>query len=161
MAIGPNKVITVNFTLKDEKGNVIESTESAEPFYFISGNNHVLPKLEEAIDDMIIGSKKNVVIDSPNAYGKYDEKAVQQVKRFDFPQEAQIEVGKDFVANSKDGKHTSFTITKIEGDNITIDFNHPLAGKDLEFELELVDVRDALPEELEHGHVHGPGSHHH
>jgi len=161
MAIGPNKVVTINFTLKDDKGNVIESTVNAEPFYFLSGNDQVLPKLEEAVDGMLIGGKKNVAIGYSDAYGEYSKKAVRLAKRTDFPKEAHVEVGKDFVTSSKDGKHTSFTITKIEGDNITIDFNHPLAGKNLEFDLELIDVRDASPEELEHGHVHSPGSHHH
>jgi FKBP-type peptidyl-prolyl cis-trans isomerase SlyD len=161
MAIGPNKVVTLNFTLKDEEGNVIESTENAEPFHFLSGNNQILPKLEEAVDGMPVGSKKNVVIGCPDAYGEYNEKAIRLAKRADFPQDARIEIGRDYQVNTKDGKYMSFTITKIEGDNITIDFNHPLAGKNLEFDLELVDVRDASPDEIEHGHAHGPGGHHH
>ena len=161
MAIGPNKVVGLNFTLKDGDGNVIESTENAEPFYFLSGNNQILPKLEEAVDEMIIGSKKNVVIGCTDAYGEYSEKAIRLAKRTDFPEGTRIEIGKGYEINTKDGKHMSFVITKIEGDNITIDFNHPLAGKNLEFDLELVDVRDASEDEIDHGHVHGSGEHNH
>jgi FKBP-type peptidyl-prolyl cis-trans isomerase SlyD len=161
MAIGPNKIVTLNFIMKDDKGNIIESTENAEPFYFLSGNNQILPKLEEAVDEMPIGGKKNIVIGYSNAYGEYSQKAIRLAKRTDFPENARIEIGRDYEVNSKDGKHMSFTITKIEGDNITIDFNHPLAGKNLEFEIELLDIRDPLPEELEHGHAHGSGGHHH
>ncbi len=161
MAIKDNQVVTLNFTLKDESGQIIDSTTDENPFSYLSGNDQVLPKLEENINSMIIGSKKNVILEPEDAYGRYREEAVQQVSRSEFPQGMEIEEGMSFMADTPDGKHLSFTVKKVDGDDVTVDFNHPLAGKKLEFDLELLDVRDATPEELQHGHVHGPGGHHH
>ncbi len=161
MSLELNKVISFNYVLKDEEGTVLDSTENKTPLTFLSGSNQILPKLEEALDGMLIGGKKNVKIDAANAYGEYDEKAVQNLKKEQFPPEAKLEEGMRYVANSPDGGQIPFVITEVKEEDITADFNHPLAGKDLEFDVELVDVRDATAEEMQHGHVHGPGGHHH
>lgn len=160
MAIGQNKVVTMNYTLKDDQGNVIQTTDNMEPFKFMSGNKQILPKLEEEIDVMIIGSKKNVKIPAKEAYGEYSEQAVQQVKKENFPADTDLKVGMEFVANSPEGQQMPFVIREIKSEDVTVDFNHPLAGRDLEFDVELVDVRDATLEEIQHGHAHGPGGHH-
>lgn len=161
MALDANKVVKFNYTLKDDKGAVIDSTLNKQPMSFISGSMQILPKLEEAINGMLIGGKKNVKLNAVDAYGEYDEKAIQNIQKDQFPSEAKLEVGMSYLANSPDGKQMPFTITEVKEKDITVDFNHPLAGKDLEFEVELMDVRDATPEEIQHGHVHGPGGHHH
>jgi FKBP-type peptidyl-prolyl cis-trans isomerase SlyD len=161
MGIESNKVVTINFTLQDSEGNVIESTENIEPFSYISGNNQILPKLEDAVNQMLIGAKKDVLINAADGYGEYDEAAVQQVNRKEFPEDIKLEEGMRLIANSPEGKQMPFIINKIEENEITVDFNHPLAGKNLRFNVELLDVRDATPEELSHGHVHGAGGHHH
>ncbi len=161
MAIKPDQVVSINFTVKDEQGEVIDSTKDDQPFEFLSGRNQILPVLEEKIGGMIIGSKKDVELDPENAYGEYQDDAVQTVKRSDFPEGAELKEGQGFVANTQDGKQMPFVISEVEGDDITIDFNHPLAGKKLTFEVELLDVRDATAEELSHGHVHGANGHHH
>ena len=161
MSVEMNKVITFNFTVKDEDGAVLDSSENKEPLSYLSGTNSIIPKLEEALNGMIIGSKKNVKIATDDAYGAYKDEAVQTVKKDQFPQEAQLVVGARYVANSPEGVQMPFIITDVKDDDITVDFNHPLAGRDLEFDVELVDVRDATPEEMQHGHVHGPGGHHH
>jgi FKBP-type peptidyl-prolyl cis-trans isomerase SlyD len=161
MSVEMKKVITFNFTVKDKEGLVLDSSENKEPLSYLSGTNSILPKLEETLSGMIIGSKKNVKIAANDAYGEYKEEAVQTVKKEQFPQEAQLVVGARYVANSPDGAQMPFVITDVKEDDITVDFNHPLAGKDLEFDVELVDVRDATPEEMQHGHVHGPGGHNH
>jgi len=161
MAIGQNKVVTMNFTLKDEQGKIIQTTNNNSPFQFLGGNQQILPKLEEEIDHMIIGSKKNVKIPAKEAYGEYSEQAVQQVSKNNFPKDIELEVGMEFIANSTKGEQMPFVVKEIKNEEVTIDYNHPLAGKDLEFDVELVDVRDATVEELQHGHVHGPGGHHH
>jgi FKBP-type peptidyl-prolyl cis-trans isomerase SlyD len=161
MAIGQNKVVTMNYTLKDDQGNVIQTTDNKEPFKFMSGNKQILPKLEEEINAMIIGSKKNVKIPAKEAYGEYSEQAVQQVKKENFPSETDLKVGMEFVANSPEGQQMPFVIREIKNEDVTVDFNHPLAGKDLEFDVELVDVRDATLEEIQHGHAHGQDGHHH
>lgn len=161
MALMMNKVITINYTLKDTEGNLLDSTDNGGPFSFITGNMQVLPGLEEALVSMIIGSKKNIKLAAADAYGEYDENAIQKVNRSLFPEEAELETGMTYFAHSPEGQHIQFVITKIENEDITVNFNHPLAGKNLEFDVELLDVRDATPEEISHGHVHGPGGHHH
>ena len=161
MAIGANKVVTLNYKLSDDQGNVIQITKENEPFIYLSGNKQILPKLEEAIDSMIIGGKKNIELNSSEAYGDYDEKAVQQVKKDAFPEGSNLEPGMEYMAHSPEGHPVPFVIKEIQDENVTIDFNHPLAGKNLSFDVELVDVRDATKEELEHGHAHGGDGHHH
>jgi FKBP-type peptidyl-prolyl cis-trans isomerase SlyD len=160
MALMTNKVVTFNYTLKDNEGNLLDSTENGGPFTFITGNMQVLPGLEEALGSMIIGSKKNIKLAAADAYGEYDENAIQKVNRGLFPEEAELEIGMTYFAHSPEGQHIQFVVTKIENEDITVNFNHPLAGKDLEFDVHLLDVRDATPEEISHGHVHG-GHHHH
>ncbi len=161
MAIGANKVVTVNYKLSDDEGNLIQKTNVDEPFVYLSGNNQILPKLEQEIDTMLIGGKKNIGLDASEAYGDYDDNAVQNVKRHEFPEGTDLEKGMEFMANTPEGKPIPFVIKDVKEDNIIIDFNHPLAGKNLNFDIELIDVRDATKEELEHGHVHGAGGHHH
>lgn len=161
MSLAQNKVVTFNYTLKDDNGNILDSTSGSSPFAFLSGNGQILPKLEEALNGMLLGTKRNVKIIAADAYGEYNETAIQNVNRSNFPEDADLQPGMQFVANSPDGNQMPFIISEVKEDDITIDFNHPLAGKNLEFDVELLDIRDATAEELAHGHVHGPGGHHH
>lgn len=161
MALGNNKVVTINFTLRDQYGNIIDSTVGEQPFSFLSGHQNILPKLESEIDTMLIGSKKSVTINAADVYGDYNNDMVQVVEKKEFPPEFLLEVGMQYVASAPDGTKIPFTITEVRNEDIIIDFNHPLAGKDLSFDIELLNVRDATSEELSHGHVHGPGGHHH
>ncbi len=161
MPIGNNKVVTLNFTLKDQHGNVLDSTEGEQPFSFLSGHQNILPKLESEIDNMLIGSKRTVTINAVDAYGEYNNDIVQIVGKDEFPPEFLLEVGMQYIASAPDGTKMPFTITEIREEDVTIDFNHPLAGKDLSFEVELLNVRDATAEEISHGHVHGAGGHLH
>ena len=100
MSLELNKVVTFNYTLKDEEGTVLDSTSNKEPLSFMSGTSQILPKLEEEIGGMLIGGKKNVKIAASEAYGEYDEKAVQNIKKEQFPPDAKVEVGVRYVANS-------------------------------------------------------------
>ncbi len=161
MPIESNKVVTMNFTLTDDDGNVLDSTDHGGPFSYLSGNNNILPKLEEAVNNMIIGTRKNIRLDAVDAYGQYNEQIVQVVGKENFPEDFVLEVGMEYLASNPDGVQMPFTIINVEGEEVTIDFNHPLAGKNLNFDVELLDVRDATAEEIAHGHVHGPGGHHH
>jgi len=161
MPIGANKVVTMNFTLTDETGNVLDSTDTGGPFSFISGTGTVLPKLEEAVSIMMIGTKKQLKLEAKDGYGDYNEDAVQSVGKENFPEDFVLEAGMEYMASNPDGVQMPFIITNVEDETVTVDFNHPLAGKKLHFDLELLDVRDATAEELAHGHVHGAGGHHH
>lgn len=161
MAIDQNKVVTMNFTLTDDDGNILDSTNNGGPFSYLAGRNMILPKLEEAVNSMIIGTKKNVKLEAADAYGVYNEQIVQVVGKENFPEDFELEVGLSYIASNPDGVQMPFVITEVRDEDVTIDFNHPFAGKNLNFDIELLDVRDATAEELSHGHVHGPDGHHH
>jgi FKBP-type peptidyl-prolyl cis-trans isomerase SlyD len=161
MPLQPNQVVSIYFTLKDEEGEVIDSTSEGKPFSFLSGYEQILPNLENEIGAMLIGSKRNVVLAPEDAYGEYQEEAVQMVKRSEFPPNAVIEEGQSYFTKSPEGEQVPFMITQINGEDVTLDFNHPLAGETLTFDIELVNIRPATKEELDHGHAHGEGGHHH
>jgi FKBP-type peptidyl-prolyl cis-trans isomerase SlyD len=157
----PNQVVTINYILTDSEGEIIDSTSEGKSFSFLSGTEQILPKLEEAIGGMLIGSKKIVALTAADAYGEYFDDAVQVLQRSEFPKEMEIKEGMEFVTNAPDGSQMPFVISQITDEQITVDFNHPLAGEDLTFDVELLDLRDATPQELEHGHAHGAHGHHH
>ena len=161
MPLKKNQVVTINYILKDESGGVVQATSKDNPFAFISGGEQILPKLEENIGEMLIGSKRTVVLSPEEGYGKYSDSMIQLVSRSEFPSDITLEEGMDFIADTPDGRQMPFIIRNIDGDNITLDFNHPLAGHTLTFEVELLNLRDASPEEISHGHIHGAGGHHH
>jgi FKBP-type peptidyl-prolyl cis-trans isomerase SlyD len=161
MPIEANKVVTMNFTLTDDTGNVLDSTDAGEPFSYISGSGMVLPKLEEVVSGMIIGTKKQLKLEAKDGYGVYNDDAVQSVGKENFPEDFILEAGMEYMASNPDGVQMPFIITNVEDETVTVDFNHPLAGKNLHFDIELLDVRNATAEELNHGHVHGAGGHHH
>lgn len=161
MPLKQNQVVTVYYNLTDENGETLDSANQERPFSFLSGQNQILPKLEEEIGNMLIGSRKTVVLAPEDAYGEYQADSVQVVDRSNFPEGTQIEEGMEFIANTPDGHQMPFIVKQIDGNNITLDFNHPLAGATLNFDIELVNIRDASAEELAHGHVHGAGGHHH
>lgn len=161
MPLQPNQVVTIHFTLKDEDGEIIDSSIDGAPFAFLSGNDNILPQPETEIGTMLIGSKKTTVLSPEDAYGEYNEEAVQTINRSEFPGEAVVEEGQTYHTSDPDGNQVPFIITEINGDEIVLDFNHPLAGETLSFNIELLNIREATPEEISHGHVHGEGGHHH
>jgi len=156
MKVAKDKVVKIRYTLKVD-GEVADQGE----LEYLHGHGQLIPGLEEALEGHEVGEKLNVVVPPEKAYGERSPEAVQVVSKSAFPEGSKIEVGEQFYAQDASGQPLPFTITKVEGDDVTIDFNHPLAGKTLEFEVEILAVRDATPEELAHGHVHGPGGHHH
>lgn len=161
MPLKSNQVVTMNFTLKDDEGNIVDSTTGNEPFSFISGNDQILPGLEKIIGGMLIGTKKNIALAPEDGYGVYKDEAVRIINRSEFPEDMELEEERGFFAKAPNGKDVQFFIKNIDGDNIKVDFNHPLAGKTLYFDVELLNLRDATKEEIEHGHVHGNGGHNH
>lgn len=153
-------VMGFHYTLKDADGNVIDSSSGAEPLLFMLGAGHIIPGLETKIQLMEIGDTKLVEVKAKDAYGEVIEEMKMQVQRSQFPPEAPLNVGEQF-RTSEDPAAPIFTITEINGDEVHIDGNHPLAGKDLFFDIEITEKRDATEEEVAHGHAHGPGGHHH
>ncbi len=159
MQIAQQKVVTLNYTLTDDQGVIIDRSESGD-FAYLHGAASIIPGLERALEGKSAGDKFTVAIAPVDAYGERDESLTQVVPRSAFG-EAEPNPGDQFHAQSGEGQMIVITITQVDGDRITIDGNHPLAGVNLNFEVEVIEVRDASSEELSHGHVHGPDGHHH
>lgn len=160
MKIEKGSVVSLNFTLTDSDKNLIESSEAKKPLMYLHGFQNLLPKVEEALNGKATGEKVNVSVTKTEAYGDVVPELIQTVKREQFENSKDLQEGMAFQVQTPEGVQV-FAITKINGDDITIDGNHPLAGMDLEFALEVLDIREASKEEMDHGHVHGPGGHEH
>lgn len=160
MKITKHAVATIGYTLTDDEGTVIDTSEGGEPLSYLHGAGNLLPSLEQALEGKSGGDTLQVSIAPADGYGVREEALVQSVSREQFPEEVELAVGMQFQTTSELGPHT-VTVMAIEGDEVTVDGNHPLAGYTLHFAVTVQDVRDATPEELDHGHVHGPGGHHH
>ena len=160
MQISDSKVVTLNYTLKDDDGNLIDESKDGQ-FVYLHGAQNIIPGLEIALTDKTKGDKVSIRIEPKDGYGEYSESMIQNVDKAMFDVEQELEVGQQFHAQTPDGHMITVTIKAVEDDEITVDGNHPLAGVHLNFDVEIMDVRDASPEEVEHGHVHGPGGHQH
>ena len=158
MQISKHKVVTIDYTLKDEQGSVIDSSAGGEPFSYIQGIGSVIPGLEQALEGRSPGESVTVSIPPEQAYGERDEALVQVVPRALFGEGQEIAPGMQFQAETESGTRI-VTVVGVEEDRVTVDANHPLAGATLTFDVTVVDVREATPEELEHGHVHEAGAH--
>lgn len=160
MQIGKDKVVTVDYTLKDDQGQVLDTSEGRGPLDYLHGVGGIVPGLERALEGHAAGDAVHVKVEPHEAYGARDESLVQPVPRAAFPPGQQINPGMQFQANAG-GQTRIVTVVGVDNDQVRVDANHPLAGKNLNFDVTVRDVRDATPEELQHGHVHGPGGHHH
>lgn len=160
MQIGKNSVVVIDYTLTDDSGDVVDSSAGGEPLAYIQGIGQIIPGLENALEGKSAGDEVNVTVAPAEGYGDYNEGLIQVVPREMFQGVDSIEPGMQFHAQTSQGIQ-AITVTKVDGEDITIDGNHPLAGKNLNFAVIIKDVREATAEELDHGHVHGPGGHHH
>lgn len=159
MQIEKNKVVSMHYTGKLDDGSVFDSSQGKEPLEFIYGVGMIIPGLEEGIEGLSAGDKKSVEnIPSEKAYGQRQDEAMQEVPKDQLPQDVELKEGMQLAAQGPQGT-IPVTLAQIKDDSVVVDFNHPLAGKNLSFEVEIVEVRDATKEELEHGHVHGPNGH--
>lgn len=161
MQIEKHKVVTINYTLKNDAGEVLDTSDGGEPMAYIQGIGNLIPGLESALEGKSAGDALQVAIAPEHAYGMHDENLIQVVDRSVFQGVQELEVGMQFHAQSEQGDTQVIWVADIEGDEVTIDGNHPLAGETLNFDVTVVDVREATEEELDHGHVHGPGGHQH
>ncbi len=160
MTIAQNSVVTIHYTLKDDAGEVLDSSREGDPIAYLHGHGNLVAGLERELEGKNTGDKINVSVTPEHGYGEYDKKLVQQVPRRALQGIANVKVGMRLHAQTPEGPR-AVTVTRLVGDMVTIDGNHPLAGKNLNFEVEITDVRAATDEELSHGHVHGEGGHHH
>ncbi len=155
-----NTVVSIDYTLTDEEGEVLDTSEGGQPLTYLHGTGQIIPGLEAALEGQSKGAALKVSVAPEDGYGEYDDSLVAEVELDRFPNAAEIEVGDQFQANTPEGPRV-VTVIEIGDDAITIDANHALAGVTLTFDVKIVDVRAATAEEIAHGHVHGPGGHHH
>jgi len=160
MQVQNDHVVSIDYTLKNDAGEVMDSSESTGPLAYLHGHQNIIPGLEKALDDKSVGDSFTVSIEPAEAYGERDENAIQTVPRSMFQGVDEIEPGMRFQAQTEGGV-TVVTVKEVNGDEITLDANHELAGETLHFDVEVKDVRAASDEEKEHGHVHGPEGHEH
>jgi FKBP-type peptidyl-prolyl cis-trans isomerase SlyD len=160
MQIEARKVVTLNYTLTDNDGNVIDKSSDGS-FAYLHGANNIIPGLENALEGKSAGDSLNVSVVPEEGYGERDPAKTQPVPRNMFPEDTEVEVGMQFHAQGPNGETLVVTVAAIEEDTVMVDGNHPLAGVELNFAVEVMGVREASREELEHGHVHGPGGHNH
>jgi FKBP-type peptidyl-prolyl cis-trans isomerase SlyD len=158
--IAADRVVTIHYTLKDDKGTVLDSSAGGEPLAYIQGHGNLVAGLEKALEGKQDGNTLAVVIPPEEGYGERDEKLIQRVPKRSLQGSGEIKKGMQFQARTDDGMRL-FTVTGVIGDMVSLDGNHPLADQTLHFDVEVVGVREATSEELEHGHVHGAGGHHH
>ena len=166
--ISQNKVVSLNYRLKkgSATGELIEETHGAEPMVFLFGTGSMIPKFENELEGKKVGDKAEFGIQAADAYGERDKTALVDLPLDIFKVEGAIDmemikVGNVLPMQDNEGNRMDGTVTDVTESTVKMDFNHPLAGQDLHFEVEIIDVRDATKEELEHGHVHGAGGHHH
>lgn len=157
LMIGKNAVVSIHYTLKDDDGQVMDSSEGRDPLSYLHGANNLIPGLEKELEGKSSGQSFSATIAPTEAYGESNPELVQTISKEMFQGVENIEPGMAFTAQGPQGQQ-QVTVTAVEGDDVTVDANHPMAGKTLNFEVEVVDVRDATEEELEHGHVHGAGA---
>ena len=158
--ITQNSVVSLDYTLTNDAGDILDKSENGQ-FVYLHGAKSIIPGLEQALGDKCINDKFKVTIEAEDAYGPKDDSKKQVVSRDMFEPDSPIEPGVQFHAQGPEGETLVITITEVNGDEITIDGNHPLAGERLHFEVEVKEVREASEEEVSHGHVHGPGGHQH
>ncbi len=150
------RIVTFHYTLRDPSGRVLDTSAGAEPITYLEGGGQIIEGLDEQLRDAAAGVKRAVTVVAAKAYGEFDATQVQRVKREVLPVEGELRVGDQFQAGA-DRYAPVVTVVAIDGDDVTLDANHPLAGVDLTFDVEIVTVRAATAEELQHGHAHGPG----
>jgi FKBP-type peptidyl-prolyl cis-trans isomerase SlyD len=160
MSIDHNQVVSIHYTLRDDAGEVIDRSAEGEPLSYLHGHGNLIPGLERELTGREPGDRLQVKIAPTDGYGDYDQGLVQRVPRRALKGIGDVRVGMRLQAQTPQGPR-AVTVTQVSGDLVTLDGNHPLAGKNLNFEVEVAAVRPATEEELAHGHVHGAGGHHH
>ena len=159
--IKQNSVVTMHYVLKNFEGEVIDSSEGQEPLTYLHGAGNIIIGLEEQLLGKAVGDKIDAVVSPEKGYGQPVEALIQVVPKEAFGAEIDnVEVGMRFQAETEQGPHP-VVVTAVDNENVTVDGNHPLAGQELHFSVTVSEIRDASQEEIDHGHVHGPGGHEH
>lgn len=160
MQVARDTVVVIHYTLTNDAGEVLDSSAGGAPLAYLQGDGTVIPGLEEALLGRTAGDKLKVSVPAEKAYGTHDTRLVQHVPKRSFQGVGAIKPGMRFTAQTEHGPR-QVLVTRVSGDMVTVDGNHPLAGQALNFDVEITEVRAASADELVHGHVHGPDGHHH
>jgi FKBP-type peptidyl-prolyl cis-trans isomerase SlyD len=154
-----NKVVSMEYTLQVENEE-IDSSKGQDPLQFLVGHGNIISGLEREMIGMKVGDSKDVVIAPADGYGEFDENAFMNVPRDAFPNDMPVEEGAELTVRDDEGQARYARIDAVDGDTVTLNFNHPLAGDELHFNVKIVGLREPTDEELQHGHVHQDGHHH-
>jgi len=159
--VSDDMVVSLEYTLRlDEGGEVVDASENNEPLEFIQGHGEIVPGLEQALYGMSVGDEKRVVVQPDDGYGELDPDAFQLLPLDAFPSDVTLEPGMNLELEDEKGEVMLAIVSEIRKDSVLLDFNHPLAGETLYFQVRVVGLRPATAEELEHDHVHfGPDGH--
>jgi len=160
MQISKHKVVTLDYTLTNDDGEVLDTSKGQEPLAYIHGIGFMIPGLENALEGKSKGDALSVTVEPKDGYGERDDELVKVVERSMFGGVEKLEAGMQFQTETEDGIEV-VTVAAVEGDKVTVDGNHPLADAILNFDVQIVGVREANKEEVDHGHVHGAGGHQH
>ena len=156
MAIEDNKVVSLEYEVRDsESKEVIDSNKGQKPLEFITGKSQIIPGLESKIKEMDLNEEGDVLVKADEAYGQRDENALQTLPREQFAG-IDLKEGMTLYGQGENGETVQVTVKSFNDQEVTIDFNHPLAGKDLLFSVKILGVRDATPEEVMTGQVNNP-----
>lgn len=159
LTVQDGQVVSMEYSLHVD-GELIDTSAGREPLEFLQGAGNIIPGLEDELYGLEIGQAKNVIVAAEDGYGELDPDAFIDVPREQFPTEIPLEVGVELQVQDESGHSMMARIDSVDETSVRLNFNHPLAGKELVFEVKIVGLRDATDEEMEHGHVHGSGHHH-
>jgi FKBP-type peptidyl-prolyl cis-trans isomerase SlyD len=157
--ITKNSVVAFAYTLTDDEGEVIDSADTQSPLAYLHGHSQLIPGMENALTGREVGDNFSIVLPPEEAYGVYDENLAGAVPRTAFQGVDEVEVGMQFQMEFPGGLRV-VTVRDVNDQHVTVDGNHPLAGETLHFDIEVVSIRSATKDEIEHRHAHGPGGHH-
>ncbi len=158
--IGKNSVVSVNYKLTDDAGKVLDSSDGSKPMVYLHGAGNIIPGLEKALVGKAEGDALKVRIEPAEAYGELIPDGIKTIEKAAFEGVDVVEAGMVFEAKAPDGAMQEIVVVKVDGDAVTIDTNHPLAGVALNFDIKVVSVREATKQELDHGHTHDHGHDH-
>lgn len=161
MKISKNTVVSIDYTLKDDAGEVLDSSQGGEPLAYLHGHGQIVDGLERALEGKGVGDNIKVSVPPKEGYGERNNAKVLKIERSRLPSDVTPEIGMQLAAEGPKGEVVPLWVTSVHGDEVTLDGNHPMAGKTLHFTVDVRGVREASKEEMHHGHVHGPGGHHH
>ena len=159
LKVDDGKVVSMHYTLHVD-GKVVDSSEGGEPLQFIQGMGHIIHGLEHELYDMKVGEKKDVVVAAKDGYGESDPEAFMDVPRESFPSNVPLTLGTELELRDQEDHPVYARVEEVTDKNVRLNMNHPLAGKELRFSIQIANLRPASDEEVSHGHVHGEGQHH-